>query len=91
MLRRHSGCIVADVVGLGKSIIGVTIAANAGLKTIIICPPHVRPVSRMGKVLAWGAADYHIGRVLFKRRHRRWYIGKVKFYRFMGKIGVVNI
>ncbi|MDR2343935.1 MAG: helicase, partial [Spirochaetaceae bacterium] len=31
MLRRHSGCIVADVVGLGKSIIGVTIAANAGL------------------------------------------------------------
>jgi superfamily II DNA or RNA helicase len=42
MLKRHSGCIVADVVGLGKSIIGVTIAANLGIKTIIICPPHLK-------------------------------------------------
>ncbi|MDR1219621.1 MAG: phospholipase D-like domain-containing protein, partial [Treponema sp.] len=40
-IRRHSGCIVADVVGLGKSIIGVTIAANLNLVTIIICPPHL--------------------------------------------------
>ncbi|MDR0628206.1 MAG: phospholipase D-like domain-containing protein, partial [Treponema sp.] len=42
MLKRHSGCIVADVVGLGKSIIGVTIAANLGLETIVICPPHLK-------------------------------------------------
>ncbi|MDR2729264.1 MAG: phospholipase D-like domain-containing protein, partial [Chitinispirillales bacterium] len=42
MIRRHSGCIVADVVGLGKSIIGVTIAANLNLTTIIICPPHLK-------------------------------------------------
>jgi superfamily II DNA or RNA helicase len=42
MLKRHSGCIVADVVGLGKSIIGVAIAANLGLKNIIICPPHLK-------------------------------------------------
>jgi superfamily II DNA or RNA helicase len=42
-IRRHSGCIVADVVGLGKSIIGVTIAANLNLVTIIICPPHLKP------------------------------------------------
>jgi len=42
MIKRHSGCIVADVVGLGKSIIGVTIAANLGLRTIIICPPHLK-------------------------------------------------
>jgi superfamily II DNA or RNA helicase len=42
-IKRHSGCIVADVVGLGKSIIGVTIAANLGMKTIIICPPHLKP------------------------------------------------
>ncbi|MDR0472165.1 MAG: phospholipase D-like domain-containing protein, partial [Treponema sp.] len=41
-LNRHSGCIVADVVGLGKSIIGVTIAANFNLPTIIICPPHLK-------------------------------------------------
>ena len=43
MLKRHSGCIVADVVGLGKSIIGVTIAANLGLQTVVICPPHLKP------------------------------------------------
>jgi superfamily II DNA or RNA helicase len=42
MIKRHSGCIVADVVGLGKSIIGVTIAANLNLTTIIICPPHLK-------------------------------------------------
>jgi superfamily II DNA or RNA helicase len=41
-IRRHSGCIVADVVGLGKSIIGVTIAANLNLTTIIVCPPHLK-------------------------------------------------
>jgi superfamily II DNA or RNA helicase len=41
-IRRHSGCIVADVVGLGKSIIGVTIAANLNMRTIIICPPHLK-------------------------------------------------
>jgi superfamily II DNA or RNA helicase len=41
-IKRHSGCIVADVVGLGKSIIGVTIAANLNLVTIIICPPHLK-------------------------------------------------
>ena len=42
IIKRHSGCIVADVVGLGKSIIGVTIAANLDLTTIIICPPHLK-------------------------------------------------
>jgi superfamily II DNA or RNA helicase len=42
ILKRHSGCIVADVVGLGKSIIGVTIAANLNLTTIIVCPPHLK-------------------------------------------------
>jgi superfamily II DNA or RNA helicase len=41
-IRRHSGCIVADVVGLGKSIIGVTVAVNLNLVTIIICPPHLK-------------------------------------------------
>jgi superfamily II DNA or RNA helicase len=42
MIKRHSGCIIADVVGLGKSIIGAAIAANLNLTTIIICPPHLK-------------------------------------------------
>ncbi|MDR0599657.1 MAG: phospholipase D-like domain-containing protein, partial [Treponema sp.] len=41
-IKRHSGCIIADVVGLGKSIIGVTIAANLGIPAVIICPPHLK-------------------------------------------------
>jgi superfamily II DNA or RNA helicase len=42
MLKRHSGCIVADVVGLGKCIIASAVAANLDLKVIIICPPHLK-------------------------------------------------
>lgn len=46
-VRKHSGCIIADVVGLGKSIIASSIAANLERfgdvqRTIIICPPHLR-------------------------------------------------
>jgi superfamily II DNA or RNA helicase len=41
-IKRHSGCIVADVVGLGKSIIACAIAANLDMETIIICPPHLK-------------------------------------------------
>ncbi|MBR6123288.1 helicase [Candidatus Saccharibacteria bacterium] len=41
-IRKHSGCIVADVVGLGKSVIASTIAANLNLNTIIVCPPHLK-------------------------------------------------
>jgi hypothetical protein len=46
-IKRHSGCIIADVVGLGKSIIGVTIAANLSIPTVIICP---RTLKRNGKI-----------------------------------------
>ncbi|GHV05610.1 ATP-dependent helicase [Spirochaetia bacterium] len=42
MLKRHSGCIVADVVGLGKSIIASAVAANLDMKVVIICPPHLK-------------------------------------------------
>lgn len=42
-IENHNGVIVADVVGLGKSVIGSTIARNLKLKTIIICPPHLLP------------------------------------------------
>ena len=40
-IKRHSGVIIADVVGLGKSVIASTIAANLDLPTVIVCPPHL--------------------------------------------------
>jgi len=41
VLYQHNGVIIADVVGLGKSIIASTIAHNLNLDTIIITPPHL--------------------------------------------------
>ena len=41
-LDRHNGVIIADVVGLGKSIIASTIAANINLPVVIITPPHLK-------------------------------------------------
>lgn len=40
-VHNHGGAIIADVVGLGKSIIASTIARNLKLRTIIVCPPHL--------------------------------------------------
>ncbi len=40
-IKRFGGVIIADVVGLGKSIIASTIAHNLNQKTIIIAPPHL--------------------------------------------------
>ena len=40
-LENHGGAIIADVVGLGKSIIASAVARNLGLRTIIVCPPHL--------------------------------------------------
>ena len=42
IINKHEGVIIADVVGLGKSIIGSAIAKNLGLTTIVICPPHLQ-------------------------------------------------
>lgn len=42
IIEKHSGVIIADVVGLGKSIIASAIAYNLGLQTIVICPPHLK-------------------------------------------------
>ncbi|MCL2435826.1 MAG: phospholipase D-like domain-containing protein [Lentimicrobiaceae bacterium] len=42
-IEAHNGVIVADVVGLGKSIIGSAVAHNLGMKTIVIAPPHLVP------------------------------------------------
>lgn len=40
-IENHNGAIIADVVGLGKSIIASTIARNLRLRTIIVAPPHL--------------------------------------------------
>lgn len=42
VLNEHNGVLIADVVGLGKSIIASAIANNLGLRTIVICPPHLK-------------------------------------------------
>ena len=41
-INRHGGVIISDVVGLGKSIIASAVAHNLRLKTLIICPPHLK-------------------------------------------------
>lgn len=40
-INTHNGVIVADVVGLGKSVIGSTVAFNLNMQTLIIAPPHL--------------------------------------------------
>lgn len=40
-IKQHKGVIVADVVGLGKSIVGAAVARNLDLPTVIIAPPHL--------------------------------------------------
>ena len=42
ILNDHNGVLIADVVGLGKSIIASAIANNLGLRTVVICPPHLK-------------------------------------------------
>ncbi|MBE3128180.1 MAG: helicase [Actinobacteria bacterium] len=42
IIQKHTGVIISDVVGLGKSIIASAVAHNFRLKTIIICPPHLK-------------------------------------------------
>jgi superfamily II DNA or RNA helicase len=41
ILEKHQGVIIADVVGLGKSIIASAIAKNLNKNTIVICAPHL--------------------------------------------------
>jgi superfamily II DNA or RNA helicase len=42
-LEKYDGVIVADVVGLGKSIIASCIARNLDMNSVIIAPPHLVP------------------------------------------------
>src|SRR5690606_2062449 len=39
IIKEHNGCIIADVVGLGKSVIASMIARQINKRGIIICPP----------------------------------------------------
>lgn len=41
-INKNNGVIVADVVGLGKSIIASAIAHNLDMTTVIIAPPHLK-------------------------------------------------
>jgi len=41
IIKKHNGVIIADVVGLGKSIIASAITYNLKMKAIIIAPPHL--------------------------------------------------
>lgn len=41
-INKYNGVIIADVVGLGKSVIASAIAHNLGMRTIIITPPHLK-------------------------------------------------
>jgi superfamily II DNA or RNA helicase/HKD family nuclease len=41
-INKNNGVIVADVVGLGKSIIASAIAYNLGMPTVIVAPPHLK-------------------------------------------------
>ena len=40
-LQRFDGAIIADVVGLGKSVIASAVAANLNMNTVIVSPPHL--------------------------------------------------
>lgn len=41
-IDKYDGVIVADVVGLGKSIIASAVAHNMAMRTVIIAPPHLK-------------------------------------------------
>lgn len=42
-IKKYDGVILADVVGLGKSIIASAVARNLDMRTVIIAPPHLIP------------------------------------------------
>jgi superfamily II DNA or RNA helicase len=41
IIENYSGVIIADVVGLGKSVIAGIIAKQLGKRGIVICPPNL--------------------------------------------------
>lgn len=65
ILNDHNGVLIADVVGLGKSIIASAIANNLGLRTIVICPPHLKEQWKdyLYKFKVRGARIYTSGKI----------------------------
>ncbi len=47
----HGGCILADVVGLGKTVIACLTAKALGKRGIVICPPHL--IGDKNKTSGW--------------------------------------
>lgn len=41
-LEKYDGALLADVVGLGKSVIASAVARNLDMNTVIIAPPHLK-------------------------------------------------
>ncbi|HAT62818.1 MAG TPA: helicase [Prevotella sp.] len=69
-IERHNGAIVADVVGLGKSIIASTVARNLHLRTIVICPPHLLSQWEMYRdEFGFTAAVYSSGQIERALKH----------------------
>src|SRR5690625_3355205 len=53
IIEQNNGVIIADVVGLGKSVIASLIARNLDTKGLIICPPGLMG-NRLDKTGWWG-------------------------------------
>ncbi|MFN4245173.1 MAG: helicase-related protein [Brevinematia bacterium] len=51
MCETHRGVILADVVGLGKTVIASTLAKALGKRGIVICPPHL--IGDESKTYGW--------------------------------------
>lgn len=49
--KYHNGTLIADVVGLGKTIVASLVAKSLGKRGIVICPPHL--VGNEDKTFGW--------------------------------------
>ena len=71
-LDKFDGVIIADVVGLGKSIIGSAVAHNLGMNTVILAPPHLVPQWEDYKEI-FGIKGSLSSLLLFLKNHQRFY------------------
>ncbi len=54
ILQKHNGVIIADVVGLGKSVIASAVARILGKRGVVICPPAIMGDRRIKDSGWWG-------------------------------------
>jgi len=54
IIQKHNGVIIADVVGLGKSVIASAVARILGKRGIVICPPAIIGDRRIKDSGWWG-------------------------------------